>query len=82
MQPIWFWLVFVAAGLRFFDVGIRRIAVDPEAVWDKFKDGWSRLRGKSKLSDQSQQYIDRLKSRKAAVDAQARTAQGDVQETL
>jgi hypothetical protein len=70
MQPIWFWLVFAAGALLFFDVGIRRIAVDPESVWDRVKDGWSRLRGKAKLSDQSQTYIDRLKSRKAAVGAQ------------
>jgi hypothetical protein len=70
LQPIWYWLVFAAAVLLFFDVGIRRVAVDPEAIGAKLKVAWERMRGKRKLSQESQQYIDRLKSRKQTVAAQ------------
>jgi hypothetical protein len=70
MQPIWYWLVILAAALLLLDVATRRIAIEPEAIAGKLRDGWARLRGKGKLTAESQQYIERLRSRKAAVGAQ------------
>src|SRR5262249_46166165 len=32
LQPIWYWLVFLAGCLMFFDVAVRRIAISPSEV--------------------------------------------------
>src|SRR5207244_562218 len=65
LQPLWHWFVFVAALVLFFDVAARRIAFDFVAAFNKMRDGMARLRGRPALSQQSQDYMERLRSRKA-----------------
>ncbi|MCS6977151.1 MAG: VWA domain-containing protein [Gemmatales bacterium] len=69
MRPIWYWLVLLAAFLLLADVAVRRISVDPEAVWDRLKYLYNRMRGRATLPAESVEYIERLKSRKAEVAA-------------
>src|SRR5439155_25028205 len=51
----------------FFDVAVRRIALEPARVTSAAQRVWSRLRGQATVADQTPQYLDRLKSRKAQV---------------
>ena len=44
LQPLWPWMVALAAVCLLFDVAIRRIAVQPEAVWTKAAGLWQRVR--------------------------------------
>lgn len=69
MRPIWYWVVLLAAALLLADVAVRRISVDPEAVWDRLQRLYSRMRGRAALPAESVEYIERLKSRKAEVAA-------------
>jgi hypothetical protein len=68
MQPLWPWLVFLAALCLLLDVAVRRIAIQPEAVWAKSVTLWQRLRGQRKAADALPVFIERLKSRKVQVD--------------
>jgi uncharacterized membrane protein len=67
LQPVWFWLIFATGLLLFFDVAIRRIAVQPAEVSAAAERVWSRLRGRPSQTAQTPQFIDRLQSRKAQV---------------
>jgi uncharacterized membrane protein len=67
LQPLWPWLVFLAAICLLFDVALRRIAIQPEAVWNRAVAGWSKLRGRAVAEESTTAFIERLKSRKAAV---------------
>jgi uncharacterized membrane protein len=67
LQPIWYWLVFLTAVGLFFDVAVRRIAVDPLAVAAATERVWERLRGREVRTDATPQFFDRLQSRKAQV---------------
>lgn len=67
LQPIWFWLVMATAILLFFDVAVRRIAVEPLVVVTYAQRLWGRIRGKAVVAEQTPQFIDRLKSRKAQI---------------
>jgi uncharacterized membrane protein len=67
MQPIWYWLVFLAGVGLFFDVALRRIAINPSEVAEKCSNLWERLRGRLVLAAATPQFFDRLKSRKAAI---------------
>jgi uncharacterized membrane protein len=67
LQPVWYWLVFWTAVLLFFDVAVRRIAIQPDEVGAAAVRVWQRLRGQAVRADQTPQFIDRLKSRKAQV---------------
>lgn len=67
LQPIWFWLVFLTGTLLFFDVAVRRIAVDPLEVTTAANRLWSHLRGRAAQSSEAPQYFERLRSRKAQV---------------
>jgi uncharacterized membrane protein len=67
LQPVWFWLIFATGLLLFFDVAIRRVAVQPTEVAAAADRIWSRLRGRQSTVVQTPQFIDRLQSRKAQV---------------
>lgn len=68
MQPIWWWLLWAASFLLLGDVAVRRIAIDPVEIAGSIRGSWARMRG-GKLETGSQQYLDRLKSRRAAAQA-------------
>jgi hypothetical protein len=65
-HPVWHWLVLAAAILLFFDVAVRRIAVEPAEVAEKLAKFWGRLRGQA-AAPAAPQFLDRLRSRKAQV---------------
>ena len=67
LQPVWFWLVFYTGVLFFFDIGIRRIAIQPSEAVGSAVVVWQKLRGRAAAAVQSPQFINRLQSRKAAV---------------
>ncbi|MBY0523325.1 MAG: VWA domain-containing protein [Gemmataceae bacterium] len=67
MQPIWFWLVFLTAVLLFFDVGVRRIAIEPEAIGAASHRLWERLRGRAVPVVQTGDFLDKLRTRKEVV---------------
>src|SRR5207244_13045942 len=63
LQPIWFWLVLLTGILLFFDVAVRRIAIEPLAVAVAAQRFWDRLRGRAVGKDTTPQFLDRLKTR-------------------
>jgi uncharacterized membrane protein len=65
--PVWFWLVFAASLALLLDVAIRRVAIEPEKIWNTSHAYWERLRGRAAPTAQSAQFFDRLRSRKAQV---------------
>jgi len=67
LQPVWYWLVFLTAVGLFFDVAVRRIALQPAEAIAAGTRLWGRLRGRATQAAQTPQFIDRLKSRKAQV---------------
>jgi uncharacterized membrane protein len=67
LQPVWPWLVLLAAVCLFFDVAVRRIAVDPAEAALRAREVWERLRGRATVAAPTPQFLDRLKSRKAQV---------------
>jgi uncharacterized membrane protein len=66
-QEVWHWLLFAAAVLLFFDVALRRIALDPWGLALRAAEAWKKRKERRALSGTSQEYFDRLKTRKAAV---------------
>jgi uncharacterized membrane protein len=67
LQPVWFWLLFFTGTLLFFDVAVRRIAVQPAEVAGAAQKVWQRLRGRASAAESAPQFLERLKSRKAQV---------------
>jgi uncharacterized membrane protein len=67
LQPIWFWLVMFAGVLLFFDVAVRRIAVEPAEVLAKTNRIFQHLRGQLVITSSTPQFLDRLKSRKSEI---------------
>jgi uncharacterized membrane protein len=67
MQPIWYWLIVLTGVGLFFDVAVRRIAIDPHKVAVVLQQTWAQLRGQVIAAPAAPQFLDRLKSRKAAV---------------
>jgi uncharacterized membrane protein len=68
LQPIWFWLLLACGFLLFFDVAVRRIAMDPSEVWVASQRAWERIRGRPTTGGETTpQFLDRLKTRKAQV---------------
>jgi uncharacterized membrane protein len=67
LQPVWYWLVFFTGCLLFFDVAVRRIAIQPAEALGFGQRVWERLRGRASLAAETPQFIDRLQSRKAQV---------------
>jgi len=70
MQPIWFWLVLATAVVLFFDIGVRRIAIEPAEIRAAAGRIWDRLRGRVALADGAPQFLDRLRSCKEQVGEQ------------
>jgi hypothetical protein len=67
-QPIWYWLVLLCGVLLFFDVAVRRIAIDSTEVVTAMERAWERLRGRAAAPVAAPQFLERLSSRKAQVD--------------
>jgi uncharacterized membrane protein len=67
LQSVWYWLLVLAGIGLFFDVAVRRIAVDPATVSLMVRNQWQRLRGAAPLLPQTAQFLERLKSRKEQV---------------
>jgi hypothetical protein len=66
LQPIWAWLVLLTAVLLFFDIAVRRIALEPEAVQATAVKLWDRLRGRVAAPTEPQ-FLERLQSRKEQI---------------
>jgi len=69
LQPIWYWLVLAAAIGLFFDVAVRRIALQPSEAAVAATRLWNRLRHRAAPAESSPQFIDRLQSIKQQVGA-------------
>ena len=67
LQPVWYWLVLAAAVGLFFDVAVRRIAVQPAEASTMAVALWNHLRGRAATASATPQFMDRLKSRKQQV---------------
>jgi uncharacterized membrane protein len=67
LQPIWYWLLLLAGICLFFDVAVRRIAIDLREVAALAQRNWARLRGRAVITAEGPQFMERLKSRKAAI---------------
>jgi len=67
LQPIWYWLLLTAGILLLFDVAVRRIAINAAEVTAVAQKGWERLRGRMVRADETPQFLERLKSRKAQI---------------
>ena len=65
LLPFWFWLIFVAAVLLLFDVGVRRIALEWSEVRFASLRFWAGLR-KREVVDEESAGLDKLLRRKAA----------------
>jgi hypothetical protein len=65
--PFHYWLLFLAAGLLFLDVAVRRLAFDPEQVAERARYIWARLRGWPLPPPVQTEAVERLRSRPAAV---------------
>lgn len=59
LLPMWFWLVFVAGVCLLFDVGIRRVSLEPREVWTWSERRWRKLRTREVVEDKSE-ALDRL----------------------
>jgi uncharacterized membrane protein len=64
--PLWYWLLFAAGVLLFFDVAVRRIALEPHRVREVAGRAWARLRGRS-VAAPREEFFERLRTRKAVV---------------
>jgi uncharacterized membrane protein len=67
-QPMWYWLVLLAGIGLFFDVAVRRIAVEPAEVSTAAVRIWDRLRGRADAGTGSPQFLERLQNRKSQVE--------------
>lgn len=67
LQPVWYWLLLLTGILLFFDIAVRRIAVDPHEVAASAGRLWARLRGRAVAAEATPQFLDRLKTRKARI---------------
>ncbi|HEX4589110.1 MAG TPA: VWA domain-containing protein [Gemmataceae bacterium] len=66
-QPMWYWLVLLAGIGLFFDVAVRRIAVEPAEVSSTATKLWERLRGRAETTTTTP-FLERLQNRKAQVE--------------
>jgi Mg-chelatase subunit ChlD/uncharacterized membrane protein len=67
LQPIWYWLVCLAGMLLFFDVAVRRIALEPLEAVVVAQGAWDRLRGRRSAAEKGAEFLERLKTRKAQI---------------
>ena len=66
-KPIWHWLVVLAGICLFFDVAVRRIAIEPEKVKIALMNWWFYLRGRAPIAAEATPFLERLQTRKAEV---------------
>ena len=67
-QPMWYWLVLLAGVGLFFDVAVRRIAIEPAEASATATRLWEKLRGRADSAAGSPQFLERLRNRKAQVE--------------
>jgi hypothetical protein len=70
LLPLWYWLVFLAGAGLLFDVGVRRISLEPHEVRQAAERTWSRMRKKqqTKASAEDDAFLARLRQKKAVVE--------------
>jgi uncharacterized membrane protein len=66
LLPFWFWLVFAAGVLVAFDVGVRRVSLEPGEVRAAVSATWEKLRSRAANKEVSSEGIDRLLRAKEA----------------
>jgi hypothetical protein len=69
LLPLWYWLVFVAAVGLLFDVGVRRISLEPADVRQAAARTWARVRKKqeARATAEEDAFLQRLRQKKAVV---------------
>jgi uncharacterized membrane protein len=67
LLPFWFWLVFAAGVLLVFDVGVRRVSLEPAEVRAAAVAVWTKLRSKAAKPAAASEGLDRLRRAKEAV---------------
>jgi uncharacterized membrane protein len=65
--PFHYWLLFLAAGLLFLDVAVRRLAFDPDQVAERARYIWARLRGLPLPPPIQSEAVGRLRARPAVM---------------
>jgi hypothetical protein len=66
LQPLWYWLVALAALCLLLDVATRRIAIEPMAAWAGAVALWGKIR-RQEAPEQTTVFLERLQTRKAKV---------------
>lgn len=66
-QPVWHWLLLLTGVLLFFDVAVRRIALDATEVAAAGARVWQGLRWRKEAAAPTPRFLERLQSRKAQV---------------
>jgi uncharacterized membrane protein len=66
--PFHNWLLFLAGGLLFLDVAVRRLALDPDQVSNTFEGVWARLRGFPAPPPLEAAAVGRLRARRGPAD--------------
>jgi uncharacterized membrane protein len=69
LLPLWYWLVFLAGAGLLFDVGVRRISLEPGEVRRLVERTWARVRKKDqvKATAGDDAFLSRLRQKKAVV---------------
>jgi Mg-chelatase subunit ChlD/uncharacterized membrane protein len=70
LLPLWHWLLFATGVLLFFDIAVRRVAVDTPQVVKTSLTWWAKLRGLPIRADGQPEFMERLQTRKQQVTAQ------------
>jgi len=70
LLPLWYWLVFLAAAGLLFDVGVRRVSLEPTEVRRAAERTWARMRKKQEAQATAEEdaFLARLKQKKAVVE--------------
>lgn len=70
LLPLWYWLVFLAAVGLLFDVGVRRVSLEPHEVRAAAGRTWARMRKKqqAKATAEEDAFLARLRQKKAVVE--------------
>jgi Mg-chelatase subunit ChlD len=72
LLPLWHWLLFLTGVLLFFDVAVRRLAVDGKALVEKAALAWARLRGLPVAPSGRPEFLERLQTRQEQLAAGGR----------
>ena len=70
LLPLWYWLVFLAAAGLLFDVGVRRVSLEPAEVRRAAERTWARVRKRheARATAEEDAFLARLKQKKAVVE--------------